>query len=210
MVFAKPEELVALGVPILDVDLQDGKIVRILEHSPEDMRQRIEAEAKLLSFKAMAHPTKKKATQAKAKPKEETPVPKPKEAAPAEVDPEEGDPEFISRLKGIRDQFTGTKVEFEDLVLLPAIFRMVRQISKAEFQKALRVVSRKGVPKKDIKKFRLFLETKGEVGYRLGQALRAYVSADTKPKISKLAKQYDQSLLDIKLAIIGLRKFHAR
>lgn len=212
MVFAKPEELEKLDIPILDAETQDGRIVRILEQSPDELRERIEKEARLISFKRML-PKPKPKPKPIPKARVSTKVsPKPTSAVEAaQVDPPPADdPKLIAWLKQLRDQFSGSKVEFEDQVLLPSLFRLARQISKAELRKSLKVVGKKGIDSKELKRFRQFLERKGEPGYRLGQAVRAYLKADPKPKIGKLAKQYGQSVLDIRLTIIGLRKFHAR
>ena len=204
LIFGKPEDLQKLGVPIIDAVLEKGKVAKILPLTIDETRAKIENEAVFLGLKTNVLKSivaKKKAFQKPEAEVRSTPL-----------KPQDPDPVLIAKFRELQGKFKGSKVEFENLVMIPALLRLVREIKKGEFRKACRAVLTKGVGAATVKRYRLFIEKKGAPGYVLGQVVRAYygVPSADRPKLVRLAKDHGQSVLDLKLVLLGLKKFHSQ
>jgi len=202
LIFGKPEDLQKLGVPIIDAVLENGKVAKILSLTIEETRAKIENDAVFLGLKTnvLKHVVVKKKKKA------------PKEPMQPSEQLQDPDPVLIAKFRELQGKFKGSKIEFENLIMIPALLRLAREIKKDEFRKACRAVLAKGVGAATVKRYRLFIEKKGAPGYVLGQVVRAYYSAPItdRPKLAKLAREHKQSVLDLKLVLLGLKKFHAQ
>lgn len=210
LVFGKPEDLQKLGVPIIDATVEEGKITKLPTMTVDEFRSKIENEAIPLSLKIKVPepPPVKKPSKLPTKKVKDKPIPKPQEDDAAS----EPDPFLILRFRELQAKFTGNKVEFENLIMIPTLLRLAREIKRNDFKKACRAMIKKGVSSLESRRYRLFIEKKESFGYKLGVAVREYLGtpAADRPKILKLARSYDLSPLDVKLVLIGLKKFHAQ
>jgi hypothetical protein len=206
LVFGRPDEVVKLGLPIIDAVVKDGKITSSLTHRVDELRHKIETCAVDLPLQVVK-PSRKAppATSSKADPAASSKEMQEKRA----VTPGK----LLSQLRQIKQAFTGDadKVEFEDTIMIPTILRLVREVKRSEFARACAVVHKRyGVSNKLVKTFQTYIEEQAGSGSTLGRAARAYLwpKKAKRPDLTKLAKKHGCELSDLRLVVLSVQRLH--
>lgn len=217
LVFAKPDELVRLGIPTVDVVVDErGRVSKIEEQDLDTVRGKIENDAVVLrlskkylipSDEVSYNPGKSsKKAVAEELPKKKLKKKKAKKVAePIEEPAEEEIPDsLIGYLTWFNDKFSD-KVAFENAIMIPTLLRLCKQIEKDEFKESCGTMPKHGVPKKWSKAFYKFIEASLPT---LGKASRKLIfpKKGKNPSAAKLADKYGVSLRDLKLVALGFER----
>lgn len=195
LVFGVPEEIQALGLPIIDAEVtEDGKISKKLTHRPDELRSKIEQQAtglKLQPVRAKKMVEKK----ADAEPSKRSSQPK--------LDPNS----LLGRLRKLQPAFDGDKNKFEDTILIPTILRLVREMKRADFAVACAAVRKAGVDSATVKAFQAYVEEQTGSDQTVGRAARSYLwPKKGKPVLEKLAERYQCNLPDLRFVVLGVQR----
>lgn len=196
LVFGTPTQLVHLDLPILDSEVDDkGRIVQTPRMKLDDLRRRIEDEAVVVKLRK-PKPKLKKGDL-------ESPVKKKKVTSKSKREP---DGSLFSRLKVLNETFTGDKIDFENVVMIPTLLRYCREIKKKKFRKECLAMVDYGLTEKESEEFIEFVEDSQKT---LGKAVRLFLwpkNPDNPPSAKKLAAKIGVDLRDMKLITLGVEK----
>jgi len=199
----QPEQLLSLGVPIIDAEMKNNKVVRSLSFKTADeLRNIIEEDAVLI-----------KITPRKSHKKQTTIKPRKKQSKNKNATiPEKTEaPELLPILKEIKSSFSGDNIEYQDAVLIPIILRIIKDMDRSEFKEHCKLLEENVENTELCKKLYTFLEKKWDVGggRRLSKAARLYLDAKKPKKISALSKKYNLSSKDLTWVVKAVRKLEA-
>lgn len=189
VLFGKPEDVVALGVPLLDATVDDdGKIIPLHKQSRDAMLLRIENEAVALSLRT---------------PVAATSVPLKKEPV-AEAAKEEAYVSFVTRLRTLRGfvKKAGNNIDFVADIGMPAVLRIMDDYSREQFKESCKkMVTEGGVPEDPAKDFYRWIEGLGYKvnGLTLGSAVdkHLYSEDDADTDIKQLSQRFGVDSVDI-------------
>ncbi len=188
LLFGKPEELLALNVPLLDATVDDdGKVIPLHKQSREEMLSRIETEAVDLPLEAPAART----------------TVTPKKEAVKEGNKEENI-SFVARLRALRSEVkkAGNNINFVADVGMPAVLRIMDDYSRELFKESCKkMVLEGGVSVDFARDVYRWIEGLGHTvsGLTLGSAVDKFLysedEADSDTK--KLAQRFGVDPQDI-------------
>lgn len=201
LVFGTPDQLSKLGLPILDVEIDDnGKISRVAERELNDLRNDIDQKAIIVKLKKAG---------VKAKPKKQEPEKSKKKIKAKQVAEDSSDQEaenLIDRLRRIQSTFSGDKVDFENVVLFPTFLRLCKQIKKSEFLETCDEMLDFEVDEDEVTSLKDFVLHHQKT---LGKAARKILwpkDPDKGYSIKKAAAKYNVNPKDVKLIVLGVKQ----
>jgi len=188
LVFGKPDDLLKLGLPLLDATVdEDGTVVPLHRQSRATMHTRIEEDAVPLSLVSDVSSTiiltAKKISQ-------EPTV----------------NLSFVSRLRALRSEVkaAGNTIDFVADVGMPAVLRIMNDYTREQIKDSCKkMVVDGGVSEASARDFFRWIEGIGYQvsGITLGSALEKFLypqgSAEEKPKAEDLAKRFNVDKSDI-------------
>lgn len=195
------EQLLELDIPIIDAKVEDGRVVASISfEAADDLRNLIEEEAEPLRLGKG-----KKRKKGREKRRRKKAVVEQEEAVA------ETDSELLPILRDIQDQFDGEVLEFENAVLIPTVFRLIREMDRDEFKERCKWLESNGVDKKLCRTLYHYMERKrdrGEGGgLKLARAVQKYLTG--KKKVGALASGYGLPVKDIRWVANAVRKLEA-
>lgn len=199
------DQLLDLDVPIIDAHVKNGRVVSSISFdTADDLHNLIEDEAQPLQLGQKRKKSRKKKRRKKAT----TPKEKPEEQ-PEETD--ELDSELLPMLREIREQFDGEVVEFENAVLIPTVFRLIKEMDRAEFKERCKWLESNGIDKHLCRQLYRYMERKrdrGEGGgLKLSRAVQKYLTGEK--KVDALVRSYGLPARDIRWVANAVRKLEA-
>jgi hypothetical protein len=191
IVLGRPAELEEYGIPVIDTEIKDGRIHKPLTLTAADLQKRIEENAVVLKLKK---------TGVVGPPPSEEEVPE---------EPIVDDDSLLGFLFSLKDKFSGDKLQFENQVTIPTIFRLIREINRDEFKLVCRKLKKWGIEKEDRRAFYRYVEGIDGTGGALGKAARRFLWPKKKTKkvsLNRLAARYEVNEKDLKFVILGTQK----
>ena len=198
------DQLLSIGVPIIDAEIKNGKVIRSLSFkTTEELQRIIEEDADLIkivpkNISSKSFPSKKPVEK---QPKKKSTTSSKKSKAP----------DLLSILKEIKGSFSGDNVEYQDAVLIPTILRIIRDMNRDEFKEHCKLLEENVENKKLCRKLYAFSEKKWDVGggRRLSKASRLCLNSKKPKKIEVVAKKYNLSKKDLKWVLNAVKKLEA-
>lgn len=203
LVFSKPEDLIRLNIPMVDVMVdEEGKITKIEEQTIDTVRKKIEDDAVSLKLSKKSFDSNSKTLYNSGRKEEDV---KKVSSQPTTEKPSKEDP-LIYHLKRLNKKFSGTKVDFENTIMIPTLLRLVSDISRSEFKESCSESTSFGITKPVISKYRKFVE--GSVEPFTKAVKRVNFPKKGKKPLSpdKAASKYEVSLRDLKLVLLALER----
>jgi hypothetical protein len=156
IVFGRPDELLGLGLPILDANITNGQVEVIRRSNVKEMLERIQQEAVSLSLaeteKVYQGLKQKERNKMKPRPSGKT---------------------FVQQLKGLKAAInkSGSNLNFIKQVGVPVVLRMLGDTDREEFKRVCKLMSDKGgVPDEMAHTFYRWVEGFDGEGTELGKA----------------------------------------
>lgn len=156
IVFGRPDELLGLGLPILDANVTNGQIEVIRRSNVKEMLERIQQEAVSLSLaeteKVYQGFKQKERNKMKSRPSGKT---------------------FVQQLKGLKAAInkSGSNLNFIKQVGVPVVLRLLGDTDREEFKRVCKMMSDKGgVPDEMSHTFFRWVEGFDGEGTELGKA----------------------------------------
>jgi len=193
LVFGKPDDLLALGLPLLDATVDDGgKIIPLHRQSRDTMLSRIEDDAVPLSLLSVP--------SSSSLPKKEAPEP------PVNMS-------FVARLRALRAEVkgAGSTIDFVADIGMPAVLRIMDDYTREQIKDSCKkMVTEGGVSEGSAREFYRWIEGIGyEIsGLTLGSALERFLYSkdELDTDVDALAERFGVDKTDIEFVAQSYRQ----
>jgi hypothetical protein len=197
LVFGTPGQLQELGIPIVDVKVDEtGKVAQIEECTIKEIQGRIEEDAVTIKLRKDGVKKKKK----KSKKKEVA------EADASQSEDPENEKRLLEYLKDLDKEFSGSKVDFENIVMIPMLLRFCREEKRKAFKNSCLEMTEYGIDEETASNFIEFVEARVNT---LGKAARKILwpkNPEKVPSSKKVGTKYGVDPRDVKLIVHGVRR----
>lgn len=200
LIFGTCEQLASLGVPVVDTVIKEGRVGEMLKQTVQSLQEKITTQA--VDFPLRLPVRKKKKKKMVRSPETASRSSEKDEAIVVSAT------SLLGRLRRIKELFSGTKLEFEDTIMIPTILRLVREIKRGEFRQACAALLKYKVSEKLVDKFHTYIEEQTTSGKTLGRAARTYLwpRSGKRKALDALATTCECSLMDLKLVVVSVRR----